>query len=484
VVLARIHTKRTKIVATIGPSSWDEDKIRRLIQLGMDVARINFSHGDKERHGQSIDLIRQIAEEEKRVIAILADIQGPKIRVGAIKNPITLVKGDRLTLTLNEADGSNNVVRLPHPEFVRDLKPGLRLLLDDGNLEFMIVDLVPNGLVCEVVLGGVLSSRKGVMAPNAHLTLSAITDKDREDIEFALSKDVDYIAMSFVRSADDIRELRWLMRHLGKDAGVIAKIEKHEALENIEEIINVCEGIMVARGDLGVETPAEEVPFHQKRIIKLCNKASKPVITATQMLSSMVASPRPTRAEASDVYNAIIDGTDAVMLSNESASGQYPLESVETMATIAAIAEQSIWQNRPATWSQHNAVNTNTSGETVSDAISEATYYISEAINPRAIVTVTQSGYTARRVACERPRAPIVCVTPNPVAYRQMALVWGVIPILIPNFNNTDEMLDVVSQYMVQEGYALRGETVVVIAGVPFGGVNQTNFLKIHTIEA
>ncbi|HRF99164.1 MAG TPA: pyruvate kinase, partial [Aggregatilineales bacterium] len=207
----------------------------------------------------------------------------------------------------------------------------------------------------------VLSSRKGVMAPNAHLTLSAITDKDREDIEFALSKDVDYIAMSFVRSADDIRELRWLMRHLGKDAGVIAKIEKHEALENIEEIINVCEGIMVARGDLGVETPAEEVPFHQKRIIKLCNKASKPVITATQMLSSMVASPRPTRAEASDVYNAIIDGTDAVMLSNESASGQYPLESVETMATIAAIAEQSIWQNRPASWAQHNAITTNTS---------------------------------------------------------------------------------------------------------------------------
>lgn len=483
-VLARIHTKRTKIVATIGPSSWDEDKIRRLIQLGMDVARINFSHGDHKRHGQSIDLIRQIAAEEKRVIAILADIQGPKIRVGAIKNPITLARGDKITLTLNEADGTNNVVTLPHPEFVRDLKPGLRLLLDDGNLEFVITDLVPNGLVCEVILGGILSSRKGVMAPNAHLTLSAITDKDRDDIEFALSKDADYIAMSFVRSADDIRELRWLMRHLGKDAGVIAKIEKHEALENIEEIINVCEGIMVARGDLGIETPAEEVPFHQKRIIKLCNKASKPVITATQMLSSMVASPRPTRAEASDVYNAIIDGTDAVMLSNESASGQYPLEAVETMATIAAIAEQNIWQNRSSSWTRTSAINMG--GEAISDAVSEATYYISEALNPRAVVTVTQSGYTARRVACERPRVPIVCVTPNPIAYRQMALVWGVIPILIPNFNNTDEMLDTVSHYMLQEGFVSRGDTVIVIASVPFGvGVaHQTNFLKVHTIDA
>lgn len=479
--LARIQTKRTKIVATIGPSSWDEDKIRRLIQLGMDVARINFSHGDHERHGQSIDLIRKIAEEEKHTVAILADIQGPKIRVGAIKEPIALSRGDRLTLTLNEADGSNNVVSLPHPEFVRDLKPGLRLLLDDGNLEFVIVDLVPNGLVCEVILGGILSSRKGVMAPNAHLTLSAITDKDRDDIEFALSNDVDYIAMSFVRSADDIRELRWLMRHIGKDAGVIAKIEKHEALENIEEIIDVCEGIMVARGDLGIETPAEEVPFHQKRIIKLCNKASKPVITATQMLSSMVSSPRPTRAEASDVYNAIIDGTDAVMLSNESASGQYPLEAVETMATIAAIAEQNIWQSRIPGWSQQLSINH--SGEAISDAISEATYFISEVLSPRAVVTVTQSGYTARRVACERPRVPIVCVTPNPVTYRRMALVWGVLPILIPNFSNTDDMLDVVSQYMVQEGYAQRGDTVIVIAGVPFGAINQTNFLKIHTID-
>lgn len=480
-VLARIHTKRTKIVATIGPSSWDEDKIRRLIQLGMNVARINFSHGDHERHGQSIDLIRKIAEQEKHVVAILADIQGPKIRVGVIKEPIALAKGDKITLTLNEADGSNNVVQLPHPEFIRDLKPGLRLLLDDGNLEFIITDLIPNGLVCDVILGGTLSSRKGVMAPNAHLTLSAITDKDRNDIEFALSKDVDYIAMSFVRSADDIRELRWLMRHLGKDAGVIAKIEKHEALENIEDIINVCEGIMVARGDLGIETPAEEVPFHQKRIIKLCNKASKPVITATQMLSSMVASPRPTRAEASDVYNAIIDGTDAVMLSNESASGQYPLEAVETMATIASIAEQNIWQNRPAGWSHQTIINH--SGEAISDAISEATYFISEVLSPRAVVTVTQSGYTARRVACERPRVPIVCVTPNPITYRRMALVWGVVPLLIPNFDTTDDMLDVVSTYMVQEGYAQRGDTVVVIASVPFGVVNQANFLKVHTID-
>ncbi|MFW5708782.1 MAG: pyruvate kinase, partial [Chloroflexota bacterium] len=353
-VTNQIYNKRTKIVATIGPASWDEPTIRRMIQAGMDVARINFSHGEHERHSQTIDLVRRVAEEEKRVVAILCDIQGPKIRIGKITEPFDLKKGDEITLTLDDADGTDNVVSLPHPEFVRDIGPGMRLLLDDGNLEFEVSDVTPRSLICRVILGGTLSSRKGVMAPNAHLTLSAITEKDRADIEFALSKDTDYLAMSFVRSADDIRELRWLMRHIGASAAVIAKIEKHEALENIEEIIEVCDGIMVARGDLGLETPAEEVPFHQKRIINLCNEASKPVITATQMLSSMVDSPRPTRAEASDVYNAIIDGTDAVMLSNESASGNFPVVAVETMATIAAIAEQNIWHTREARWKIHD----------------------------------------------------------------------------------------------------------------------------------
>ncbi len=474
----QIYNKRTKIVATIGPSSWNEETLRKMIRAGMDVARINFSHGDHEGHSRTIDLVRKIAEEEQRVVAIMCDIQGPKIRVGNIEIPLELVIGDEVVLTLDDADGTDKVVSLPHPEFVRDIAPGMQLLLDDGNLEFIVKDVTARSIICEVKLGGVLSSRKGVMAPNAHLTLSAITDKDREDIEFALSKKTDYIAMSFVRSADDIRELRWLMRHLGAYSAIIAKIEKHEALENIEDIINVCEGIMVARGDLGLETPAEEVPFHQKRIIRLCNESSKPVITATQMLSSMVASPRPTRAEASDVYNAIIDGTDAVMLSNESAAGRFPVAAVETMATIAAIAEQNIWRTQSDEWKM-----TGERMEAVSDAISESTYHISEALNPRAIVTTTISGYTARRVARQRPRTPILCVTPNPETYRLMALVWGVYPLLVPQFNTIDEMIAVITQTTIDEQLVRRGDTLVIIAGVPFGVGGQTNLLKIHTVE-
>ena len=357
----------------------------------------------------------------------------------------------------------------------------MQLLLDDGNLEFTVKTALGRSLICEVVLGGELSSRKGVMAPNASLSLSAITDKDRLDIEFALQKNADYLAMSFVRSADDIRELRWLMRHLDGDAAIVAKIEKHEALENIHDIINTCEGIMVARGDLGIETPAEQVPFHQKRIIQLCNEASKPVITATQMLSSMVGSPRPTRAEASDVYNAIVDGTDAIMLSNESAAGQYPVEAVETMSTIAAIAEQNVWHNRPQEWNLDPTAFTD-KNDGSSDAISEATYHISEALNLRAIVTTTLTGYTARRVARERPRTPILCVTPDPITFRRMALVWGVVPLMIPRFTTIDDMITTISAAAEKRGLVNKGDMVIIIAGVPFGIGGQTNMLKIHRI--
>jgi pyruvate kinase len=476
-----LDSKRTKIVATLGPASWDEKTIRRMIRAGMNVARINFSHGDHERHSQTIDTVRKVASEEGAVVAIMCDIQGPKTRIGVVEKPIKLKEGDHITLTLDEANGENNTVTLPHPEFIQDIAVGMQVLLDDGNLEFTVIESNGRSLVCEVVIGGTLTSRKGIMAPNAHFTHSAITEKDRADIEFALTQDTDYIAMSFVRSPDDIRELRWLMRHLGGDAAVIAKIEKHEALENIEAIIEVTEGIMVARGDLGLETPAEEVPYHQKRIIQLCNKASKPVITATQMLSSMVDSPRPTRAEASDVYNAIVDGTDAVMLSNESAAGKYPVESVETMATIATIAEQNIWQNRPQEWTVRKFQLTS-GAEAVADSISEATYHISEALGPRAIITTTLTGYTARRVARERPRTPIICVTPSARTYRSMALVWGVVPLLIPEFQTVDEMITIIAKAAVGQALVRKGDMVIIIAGVPFGVGGKTNLLKIHRV--
>ncbi len=477
-----INGKRTKIVATIGPSSSDEATLRQLIQNGMNVARINFSHGDHATHGATIDRIRKVAKDVGAVIAILCDMQGPKIRIGKVANePLMLKIGDKVTFTLDDVPGENGLISLPHPEFIRDIKAGMQLLLDDGNLELMVLQTINKGLVCEAVVNGPLSSRKGVTAPTAKLSLSAITDKDREDIEFALKKETDYLAMSFVRSEEDIRELRWLIRHLGSEGevGVIAKIEKHEALENIDSIIAVSDGIMVARGDLGVETPAEEVPFQQKRIINLCNIVGKPVITATQMLNSMIDNPRPTRAEASDVYNAILDGTDAVMLSNETAAGKYPIQAVTTMARIALIAEDSIRAGRvPRQIYKPNAEGR----EAVSDAISQATCEVAEVLNCKAIVTSTLTGYTARRVAKERPNTPILCVTPSEITMRRMALVWGVAPLLIPEFHTIDEMIGSVIRAAQEANLVETGDSLVIIAGVPFGIGGQTNFLKVHTV--
>ena len=480
-----INSKRTKIVATIGPSSSDEETLRQMIRQGMNVARINFSHGDHKTHGETIDRIRQIADAENAVVAIMCDLQGPKIRIGIVANgPLRLKKGDTIKLTLDEAninDGDPYTIVLPHPEFVQDIEVGMPLLLDDGNLEFLVTEKLDDKLVCEVIIGGDLTSRKGVTAPTAQLRLSAITDKDREDVKFALKKNTDYLAMSFVRSEEDIRELRWLIRHLvGTNIpAIIAKIEKHEALENIEAIIKASDGIMVARGDLGVETPAEEVPVHQKRIIKLCNKAGEPVITATQMLSSMVDNPRPTRAEASDVYNAIMDGTDAVMLSNETAAGKYPVAAIETMTSIAIIAEQNLLGEMGERQIQRLQ---GEGREIFSDAISQATTQIAEALRCKAIVTSTLTGYTARQVAKERPRTPIICVTPSDITYRRMALVWGVIPMMTPQFNTIDEMIGIVVRTANTNGLVERGDSLVIIAGVPFGIGGQTNFLKLHIV--
>ena len=476
----RLDNKHTKIVATIGPASRQPETLRAMIRGGMNVARINFSHGDHQTHGETIDNIRRLAAEEGTVVAILCDIQGPKIRIGDLRqDPMMLGIGDNITLTLDDVIGGKGIVSLPHPEFLRDIEAGTTLLLDDGNLQFHVLEADGRNLLCDVLVGGPLKSRKGVSAPNARLTLSAITDKDREDIKFALAKDCDYMAMSFVRSAADIRELKELMRQLGEQAAVIAKIEMGEALENIEEIIAVCDGIMVARGDLGIETPAEEVPFHQKRIIKLCNLAAKPVITATQMLESMTENPRPTRAEASDVYNAILDGTDAIMLSAESASGSYPVRAVEVMSEIASIAEQNLGYQR-ATSVDKRAVGE--AGEDISDAICRTTTEISQAIKPRAIVTTSMSGYTTRRVAKERPNTPILCMTPNATTQRRMALVWGVTSLQVQEFTTIDEMISLIVRTAHEKRLVERGDRLVIIAGVPFGIDGQTNLVKIHTV--
>ncbi len=482
------HRKRTKIVATIGPASQEPSMLRAMIRAGMDVARINFSHGDHETHARNIANIRRLAEEEGAVVAILGDLPGPKLRLGdLIQDPLELTEGDRVTLTthtdLDPEKDDPFTVPFPHPDVIAELNPGERLMLDDGQLEFLIVDKVnSHAVVCEIITGGSLSSHKGVSVPDSALSLSSITEADRNHVRFALAQGVDYIALSFVRTGDDIRELRWLVRHMKGDDALIAKIEKAEAINNFDDILEQSDGIMVARGDLGVETPAEKVPIHQKNIIRRCNEAGKPVITATQMLQSMIENPRPTRAESTDVANAIVDGSDAVMLSGETAIGKYPLHTVEMMVRIAGIAEQYMHDHEEL---RRIALSTETiQGEklrSVPAAISHVTAGIAQMLDARLIVASTWSGYTARRVARVRPNTPILAATPNRDTYARMALVWGVMPILVEEFETIDEMIDVVVEKALQTKLVSRDDLMVIIGGVPFGVGSQTNFLKIVT---
>ena len=476
-----LRDKKTKIVATLGPSSRDKETIRKMIRGGLNVARINFSHGDHATHGNAIDLVREVAAEEKTVVGILVDIQGPKIRLGKLAQPVPIQAGDRFTLTLDrQADGTNGRIQLPHPEFIQDIQPGTRLLYGDGELQFTVVERVGTDLICESLIDGLIEERKGIMAPNAKLTLSAITEKDSADIAFALTKEPDFMAMSFVRSAEDILQMRWLIQHLNytKPISIIAKIEKHEALECIEAITDVADGIMVARGDLGLEIPPENVPFQQKRIIRISNERGKPVITATQMLNSMTKSPSPTRAEASDVYNAIVDGTDAVMLSNETASGDYPVQAVQMMTKIAVQSEARSWPIRP----EINRLSSEK--DAIADAISASAYQLSQALHPVAIVTSTITGYTARKVASERPSTPILCVTPNESTYRSMTLVWGVTPMMIPEFGTFDKMVQLIIQTSKGQGYLQDGDRIIIIAGMPFRLGGQTNLIKVHVVSS
>lgn len=466
---------RTKIVCTIGPASERTEVLQDLVRAGMDVVRINFSHGDAATHARAIATIRQVAEREGRLVAIMADLQGPKLRVGALPaDGVRLERGE--VITLSTSPYAPGRLPLPHPEVLKDLRVGQRLLLDDGRLEFVIEGKEAQGVRCRVVAGGLLTSHKGLNLPGARLGISALTPKDRQDVRFALEQGVDFIALSFVRSAADVEELRGLMREWGRELPVVAKIEKAEALETFDDILGVSDAVMVARGDLGVETPPEEVPFHQKRIIRACNRIGKPVITATQMLQSMMERPTPTRAEASDVVNAILDGTDAVMLSGETAIGAYPVEAARTMARICTAAEPHLLPERFLFGT----------GEmtpcTVTEAISWATVEIAAEVGARAILTATMSGTTARMVARHRPAVPIIAITPDPGTLMRLTLVWGVMPILVSRFATTDEMVAVMVQAAHQRGLVQKGDRVVLTAGIPFGGEGLTNMLKVHTV--
>ena len=478
-VLCAADTK-TKIVCTIGPSSCTSDILCELIREGMDVARINFSHGTHAEHEEMIERVRQAARESHAVVAIMADLQGPKLRIGDLKMPLALERGDWVSFTDLPADGSYHVLPLPHPEVIASARVGQRLLLDDGAIELEIREVRPNIIVCAVVVGGRLSSHKGVAVPDGVVAISALTDKDREDTEFAVSQAVDFLALSFVRSPEDVRELRTLLHSfgsVGERVHIVAKIESRHAVERFHEILPLVNVVMVARGDLGVELSPQEVPLHQKEIIRRCNWAGIPVITATQMLQSMIENPRPTRAESSDVANAILDGTDAVMLSAETAAGKFPVESVRMIREISRVVEDRMLK-RPADFPEVVVDHIHP----VTDAICDATAQIAAELDVQLIATATLSGYTARQIARKRPMQSIVAFTPDPIVQRQLAMVWGVSSLLVPSFDTTESLLEVVSRTLLEAGDGHTGDWIILTGGFPVGGGGKTNFIKAHRI--
>ncbi len=468
---------RTKIVCTLGPASEDKATIRAFTQAGMAVARINFSHGSHPDHARRIGLVRQVAREAGRPIAVLGDLQGPKLRVGVLPpEGLLLVEGDTVTLVDGPSSAEPATIPVPHPEVHRDVRPGDRILMDDGLLEMQVLGREAGQVRARVVTGGLLGSRKGLSLPHTSLSMPSVTEKDQADAAFGLEQEVDYFALSFVRSADDVRRLRVWLNERGADTPIIAKIEKPEALDAITDILAVSDGLMVARGDLGVETPAEEVPIAQKRIILACNSAGKPVITATQMLDSMMRNPRPTRAEASDVANAILDGSDAIMLSGETAVGRYAVGAVQTMARIATVTERCL------PYSDWLRKGSQAGSASVVDAIGQSACELAADLEAAAIITSTVTGSTARRVASHRPATTIVAPTPSPATYRRLALIWGVDPLLVDQFTDTDTMIVTAVQAARERGVVQDGDLVVITAGVPLGGTGLTNMLKVHRV--
>lgn len=466
--------RRTKIVATLGPASSSPEVIRQLMLAGMDVARLNFSHGAHAEHAERIATLRKISEELGTPVTLLLDLQGPKIRVGQLPGGSVALARDGEVVLRPEGlcTGNPDEIPLDYPHLADEARPGLQVLLADGALELETLAVEGAGVRCRVVQGGELKSRKGVNFPGLMLRLPALTEKDQRDVEFGLTQGVDWVSLSFVRSADDVRTLVDFLRERGANQPVIAKIEKPQALEHLDEIIAVSQGVMVARGDLGVEVSPERVPLLQKRIIEHCNRAGRPVITATQMLESMINEARPTRAEASDVANAIMDGTDAVMLSGETAVGRFPVLAVEMMARIAREVESHIeFKSYPA------------HGNTEAHALAEAVTGLEKVISPRCIVCLTSSGYTAALVAAERPRSPVIGMTARPKVFHALNLVWGIKPVLVQRECETfEELVALAGETLRERGLAGTGDRILILGGVPARQSRGTNFVKIHTL--
>ncbi|AIQ12184.1 pyruvate kinase [Paenibacillus durus] len=470
--------RKSKIVCTIGPASESLENLKKLILAGMNVARLNFSHGDFEEHGARIKNIRLACKELNKTVAILLDTKGPEIRTGKLEvEPIELVQDEYLTLTTEEILGDKNRISVTYSDLPKDVQVGSTILIDDGLIGLTVVDVQGTEIKTRIVNGGTIKSKKGVNVPGVAISLPGITEKDTNDIIFGIEQDIDFIAASFVRKASDVKEIRDLLaKHNASHIQIISKIENQQGVDNLDEILAVSDGLMVARGDLGVEIPAEDVPLAQKLMIQKCNIAGKPVITATQMLDSMQRNPRPTRAEASDVANAIFDGTDAIMLSGETAAGKYPVESVQTMSRIAEKAESAL-NHREIFLKQQIAQET-----TVTEAISQSVAISALDLSAKAIISSTVSGHTARVVSKYRPVSPIIAVTTQERTMRQLALVWGVTPVKGSPASSTDELLETAVQGGKDSGVVKAGDLVVITAGIPLGHSGSTNLVKVEQI--
>ena len=471
--------RKTKIICTLGPACDSEEMMEALILNGMNAARFNFSHGTHESHLATLTRLKNVRDNLGLPVATILDTKGPEIRIKTFENgPVTLVSGQEFRLTVENVAGNNQRVSVTYPKLNEELEPDCRILIDDGLIELKVTGIEGSDIVCTVVTGGSLSNNKSINIPDTHIHLPALTDRDKEDLRFAVENDFDFVAASFVRQASDVAEIRAVLdSYGGQNIGIIAKIENREGVNNMEAITDASDGVMVARGDLGVEIPAYEVPVLQKQMIKSCIRRGKPVITATQMLDSMIRNPRPTRAEVSDVANAVFDGTSCVMLSGETASGKYPIEALNTMAQIVMAAEDNIdyWKRFRKGTFDHTS--------TITDAISHTGCLTAMDLDASALIIPTQTGYTARMVARFRPRCVIVALSTDESVRRRLAISWGVVPCLCGMVDSTDRLFSLCVQSAKKEGLVKEGDTVVITAGVPIGKTGSTNLIKAQVVK-
>jgi len=478
----KLFRKSTKIIATLGPASQDEETIASMLKMGVNVVRLNLSHGNQELHLRCIEMFRRIERSLGVYAGILLDLQGPKIRTGRLKEePVELKEGEIIDLTPEEVEGDERVLSINYRGLPGEVKKGDRILLDDGNIELRVVGLRDKRVRCLIMNGGIISSHRGVNLPDTTLRTAGITPKDKLDLLFGLDNGVDFVALSFVRSADDVKKLRKLMKDHGKVIPIIAKIEKREALKDIDGILNVSDGIMVARGDLGAETSPQEVPILQKMIIQKCNAAGKPVITATQMLESMIHKPRPTRAEAADVANAIIDGSDCVMLSGETAVGDYPVEAVKVMSEIALRTEKAMY-SEPALTHITRTPCAPLAGD-IASSLSNSAKGVADLLRPEYIVAFTLTGRTATLVSNARPSVPVIAMSPDEDVLRRLSIYWGVHGVYIERVSTSEELFNRAEQILISRGICREEDIVVIIGGIPVLAGTPTNMIKVHRLR-